>query len=371
MTWSLATRVMGLIGDAFAPLARSERARLAAIPDEWSFEQAAAVPTVFLTAFYGLVDLADLKPGERILIHAGAGGVGMAAIGLAKHLGAEVFATASPSKWEVLRELGIDEDHIASSRELDFKAKFLATTAGEGMDVVLNSLAGEFADASLGLLPRGGRFLEMGKTDVRDAERVAAEHPGVSYQPFDLMEVEPRRIQQMLVEVIDLFARGVLDHSPIETCDIREARTAFRRLREGKNVGKIVLEIPRPLDPERTVLITGGTGGLGALLARHLVTAHGARHLLLASRSGEKAEGARSSGRSCRASAPRSRLPPATSARGPALKSCSPRFPGPIPWVRSFTRRECLPTPRSTHWVPSRSSASLPPRRMPPGTCTS
>ena len=246
-------RVMGTIKSGVAPLAVGEAGPLVQIPDEWSFEQAAAVPTVFLTAFYGLVDLADLKPGERILIHAGAGGVGMAAIGLAKHLGAEVFATASPSKWEVLRELGIDEDHIASSRELDFKAKFLATTAGEGMDVVLNSLAGEFADASLGLLPRGGRFLEMGKTDVRDAERVAAEHPGVSYQPFDLMEVEPRRIQQMLVEVIDLFARGVLDHSPIETCDIREARTAFRRLREGKNVGKIVLEIPRPLDPERTV----------------------------------------------------------------------------------------------------------------------
>ena len=285
-------RVMGTIKGGVAPLAVGESGPLVRMPDEWSFEQAAALPIVFLTAFYGLVDLAGLKPGERVLIHAGAGGVGMAAIGLAKHLGAEVFATASPSKWEVLRELGIDEDHIASSRDLDFKQKFLDATAGEGMDVVLNSLAGEFADASLGLLPRGGRFLEMGKTDVRDAERVAADFPGVSYLAYDIIDMEPGQMGEMLGEITGLFERGALRHSPITGWDVRDARAAFRHLREGKNVGKIVLEIPRPVDPERTVLITGGTGGLGALVARHLVSEHGARHLLLASRSGEEAEGA-------------------------------------------------------------------------------
>ncbi len=285
-------RVMGMTTGGVAPLAVGESGPLVRIPDEWSFEQAAAVPIVFLTAFYGLVDLADLKPGEKVLIHAGAGGVGMATIGLAKHLGAEVFATASPSKWEALRELGIDEDHIASSRDLDFKQKFLDATAGEGMDVVLNSLAGEFLDASLELLPRGGRFLEIGKTDVRDAERVAAEHPGVSYLAYDIVDIEPEQMGEMLGEITDLLRDGVLHHSPIEVRDVRDARAAFRHLREGRNVGKIVLGIPRPVDPERTVLITGGTGGLGALLARHLVTEHGARHLLLASRSGEKAAGA-------------------------------------------------------------------------------
>ncbi len=157
-------RVMGMIPDAFAPLAVAERGLLAPVPEQWSLEQAAAIPSAFLTASYGLGDLAALKTGERVLIHAGAGGVGMAAIQFAHHLGAEVFATASPAKWEVLEEAGIAADHIASSRDLDFAEKFLAVTGGEGVDVVLNSLTGEFVDASLALLPRGGRFLEMGKS---------------------------------------------------------------------------------------------------------------------------------------------------------------------------------------------------------------
>ena len=286
-------RVMGLFWDAFSPLATAERQLLAPIPEDWSFEQAAAVPSVFLTAHYGLSDLAALQAGERVLIHAGAGGVGMAAIQLAQHLGAEVFATASPAKWDVLREVGIDDDHIASSRDLDFKDKFLALTGGEGVDVVLNSLAGEFVDTSLALLPRGGRFIEMGKTDIREAEQIAAAHAGVSYRAFDLPEAGHDRTGAMLSEILAGFERGELHHRPITSWDLRRAPEAFRHLREGKNVGKVVLEVPRPIDPERTVLITGGLGGLGALSARHLVAAHGARHLLLASRSGPKAKGAK------------------------------------------------------------------------------
>jgi polyketide synthase 12 len=286
-------RVMGLLGDAFAPFGVAERQLLRPIPADWSFAQAASVPTVFLTAHYGLSDLAALQPGEKVLIHAGAGGVGMAAIGLARDRGAEVFATASPGKWDTLREAGLDQDHIASSRELEFKQKFLAVTDGEGLDVVLNSLAGEFVDASLELLPRGGRFIEMGKTDIREADRVAAEHPGVAYRAFDLLEARPERLGEMLDEISALFEAGGLRHSPITSWDLRRAPGAFRHLREGKNVGKIVLEIPRSIDPGRTVLITGGSGGLGSLVARHLVEEHGARQLLLASRSGEKARGAK------------------------------------------------------------------------------
>jgi mycoketide-CoA synthase len=285
-------RVMGVIEGAFGPRAIAEREMLAPIPAGWSFEQAAAMPVVSLTARYALLDLAGLREGERVLVHAGAGGVGMAAIGLARHLGAEVFATASPAKWDALRELGLSEDHIASSRDLEFAEKFLRTTIGEGVNVVLNSLAGEFVDASLVLLPRGGRFLEMGKTDVRDRERVAAEHPGVAYRAFDLIEAGPRRIGEMLCESAELIEDGDLRHPPITSWDLRRAPEAFRLLREGRNVGKLVFALPRPLDPERTVLITGATGGLGALIARHLVAEHGARHLLLVSRSGPKADGA-------------------------------------------------------------------------------
>ncbi len=285
-------RVVGLMSEAFGPLATSERDLLVPIPEGWSFEQAAAMPIVFATAYYGLFDLAGLKAGEKVLVHAGAGGVGMAAIQLARHIGAEVFATASPSKWEVLREAGLDEDHIASSRDLEFKDKFLRATGGDGVDVVLNALAGEFVDTSLDLLPRGGRFLEMGKTDMRDPERVAADRPGVSYLPFDVTEAGPRRTGEILAAVTELFEQGVLHHSPITAWDMRNAPQAFRHLREGRNVGKVVLGIPRAIDPERTVLITGATGGLGALVARHLVERHDARHLLLVSRSGPEADGA-------------------------------------------------------------------------------
>ncbi len=285
-------RVMGLFPDAFGPLVIGEREMLAKMPEGWSFTQAASVPVVYLTAYYALVDLAKLKAGEALLLHGAAGGVGTAALQLATHLGAEIFATAHPDKWETLRKLGVDEAHISSSRSLEFKDKFLASTAGRGVDVVLDSLAGEFVDASLELLPRGGRFIEMGKLDIREPDEVAAEHEGVHYRAFDMFEAGPARIHEMLAELVELFERGVLSHPPIASWDVRRSLEAFRLLRESKHIGKIVLDVPQPPDPERTVLITGGTGGLGALLARHLVVEHGARHLLLVSRRGLEADGA-------------------------------------------------------------------------------
>jgi acyl transferase domain-containing protein/NADPH:quinone reductase-like Zn-dependent oxidoreductase/acyl-coenzyme A synthetase/AMP-(fatty) acid ligase/acyl carrier protein len=285
-------RVLGLIPSAFGPVAVADRHGLAPIPANWSFAEAASVPVVCLTAFYGLSDLAHLQAGERVLIHAATGGVGTAAVALATQIGAEVFATAHPDKWEALRALGLEEDHIASSRDLDFRHRFLEATDGAGMDMVLNSLAGEFVDASLALLPRGGRFLEMGKTDIRAPEEVAAAHPGVSYQAFDLVEAGPDRTQAMLTEILDLFGRGALAHPPIATWDVRRGADAFRFMSQGRHVGKIVLTVPQPPDPDSTILITGGTGALGALFARHLAQEHGARHLLLASRRGPDAEGA-------------------------------------------------------------------------------
>src|SRR6202011_3685912 len=132
------------------------------------------------------------------------------AVQLARHLGAEVFGTASAGKWEALRGLGLDDAHIASSRDLGFEGSFGAATDGGGVDVVLDSLAGEFVDASLRLLPRGGRFLEMGKTDVREAQAIAIQYPGVSYRAFDLAEAGPQRIKAMLGELKELFDSQVL-----------------------------------------------------------------------------------------------------------------------------------------------------------------
>ncbi|KPI21988.1 6-deoxyerythronolide-B synthase, (Acyl-carrier-protein) S-acetyltransferase, partial [Actinobacteria bacterium OK074] len=286
-------RVMGMFPGSFGPVAVADARTLARIPVGWSFAQAASVPIVFLTAYYALTDLGGVRAGESVLVHAAAGGVGMAATQLARHLGAEVFGTASAGKWGTLRELGLDGAHMASSRDTAFEAAFLAATGGRGMDVVLDSLAGEFVDASLRLLPRGGRFLEMGKTDVRDPDTVAAQHADVMYRAFDLWEAGPERIGEMLADLVELFNSGVLQPLPVTCWDVRRAPEAFRYLSQARHVGKVVLTVPAPLDPDGTVLVTGGTGGLGALVARHLVTEHGVRHLLLASRRGLDAPGAR------------------------------------------------------------------------------
>ncbi|MEU5214229.1 type I polyketide synthase, partial [Streptomyces sp. NPDC020742] len=285
-------RVMGLFTRSFGPVAVADARTLVRVPEGWSFAEAASVPVVFLTAYYALVELGSLRAGESVLIHAAAGGVGMAAVQLAQHLGAEVYGTASPGKWDTLLHNGLPRTRIASSRELDFEATFREETGGRGVDLVLDSLAGEFVDASLRLLPRGGRFLEMGKTDVRDPDQVAAAHDGVRYRAFDLFDAGPERIGEMLRALVELFGRGVLRPLPLTAWDVRKAPEAFRHLSQARHIGKVVLTMPVPLDPDGTVLITGGTGGLGAVMARHLVAEHGVRHLLLASRRGPEAPGA-------------------------------------------------------------------------------
>ncbi|MFC5007210.1 zinc-binding dehydrogenase, partial [Dactylosporangium cerinum] len=230
-------RVMGLFTGAMGPVAVTDRRLLAPMPHGWTFAEAAAAPVVFLTAYYGLTRLMRLGHGERILIHAATGGVGTAAVQLARHLGAEVYATAGRAKQRVLRALGIPDDHIGDSRTLDFEERFLDATGGAGMDVVLDSLAREFVDASLRLLPRGGHFLEMGKTDIRDPQDVAAAHPGVEYQAFDMVDAGPDAIREMLDELGLLFASGVLRPLPVTAFDIREAPAAFRHLSQARHIG--------------------------------------------------------------------------------------------------------------------------------------
>ncbi|MFJ9953488.1 type I polyketide synthase, partial [Kitasatospora sp. NPDC091207] len=257
-------RVFGFFAGGVGVRAVTDRRLLAPVPAGWSFAQAASVPLVFATAYYGLRDLADARPGESVLVHAAAGGVGMAAVQLARHLGLEVFGTAGPGKWRTLRELGLDEAHIASSRDLDFEDRFRTATGGRGVDLVLNSLAGEFTDASLRLLAEGGRFLEMGKTDVRQPA-------DAWYRAFDLAEAGPDRMGGILREVIALFEAGALRMLPITAWDVRDAIGAFRYVSQARHVGKNVLTLPVSLDPAGTVLVTGGTGTLGGLVARHLV----------------------------------------------------------------------------------------------------
>jgi polyketide synthase 12 len=289
--FAVGDRVMGLFPDGTGTIATTDQRLLVEVPAGWSQTAAATTTVVFATAHYALVDLAAIRPGQRILVHAAAGGVGMAAVQLARHLGAEVFATASRGKWDTLRAMGFDDDHISDSRSVEFEDKFRAATGGRGMDVVLDSLTGDFVDASLRLVAPGGVFLEMGKADIRDAGVIAEEHPGIRYRAFDLFEAGPERIQQMLDELVALFSEDVLRPLPVTRFDVRRAPAALRYLSQARHVGKVVMTMPNGW-AAGTVLITGGTGMAGSTLARHVVSRHGARNVVLASRRGLDAPGA-------------------------------------------------------------------------------
>jgi hypothetical protein len=256
------------------------------VPEGLSLLQAATVPTAYLTAWLGLHDLAGMKRGERLLVHAAAGGVGMAAIQLAQHAGVEVFATASRGKWDAVRSLGVT--HIANSRDVSFADAFRA----HGIDIVLNSLTGEAIDASLSLLASGGRFLEMGKMEVRTPSQLASKHPGVSYWQYDLMEAGPDRIAEILDAVSEGFAAGWLRPAPVQTFAVSEAERAFRFMAQARHVGKLALLPLREARMDGTVLVTGGLMGVGLEVARHLAR-RGVGHLLLAGRRGVETPGAR------------------------------------------------------------------------------
>src|ERR1700751_4958427 len=239
--FAIGDRVTGLFPEGTGAIAITDGRLLMEVPAGWSYADAATAPVVFATAHYALSTLADVKAGQRGLVHAAAGGVGMGAVQLARHLGLEVFATASRGKWETLRAMGFDEDHIADSRSLEFEDKFRAVTGGRGVDVVLDSLAGDFVDASLRLVAPGGVFLEMGKTDIRDPGVIAQEYSGVRYRAFDLFEAGPERIHQILAELATLFGDDVLQPLPVTRFDVRRAPAALRYLSQARHVGQGVM----------------------------------------------------------------------------------------------------------------------------------
>ncbi|HYB39508.1 MAG TPA: SDR family NAD(P)-dependent oxidoreductase, partial [Mycobacterium sp.] len=289
--FAVGDRVMGFFPDGSGTLVAGDVRLLLPMPADWSYAEAAGVSAVFTTAYYAFLHLADVKPGQRVLIHTATGGVGMAAVQLARHLGLEVFATASCGKWDTLRAMGFDDDHIADSRTLEFEDKFRAVTGGRGMDVVLDSLTGDFVDASLRLVAPGGVFLEMGKTDIRDPSFIAEHHAQVRYRAFDLFEPGRARMHEYLLELAKLFDAGILHPLPVTRFDVRRAPAALRYLSQARHIGKVVMTMPDAW-ATGTVLITGGTGMAGSALARHLVAQHGVRRLLLLSRRGPDTSGA-------------------------------------------------------------------------------
>ena len=281
------------------------------MPQAWSFEAGATVPVAFLTAHYALNHLARLQEGERVLIHGAAGGVGMAAIQIARNAGAEIFATAgSGVKRDIVRLLGAD--HVLDSRTLDFAGEILARTAGRGVDVVLNSLAGEAMQRSLRILRPLGRFLELGKRDYYENSRIGLRpfRNNISYFGIDvdqLMLERPAYTRRMMRDLLALFEEGVLSPLPYRAFAAAEAEAAFRCMQQSRHVGKIVLRMdPAPraagaapparpalhLRADATYLVTGGLGGFGLRTARWLVE-KGARHLLLIGRGAPGEQAAR------------------------------------------------------------------------------
>ncbi|MBU9167676.1 type I polyketide synthase [Burkholderia gladioli] len=302
--------VLGFAPASFATRVVTRAEAIAAKPATMSFEEAATVPTTFFTAYYALVELARVRRGERVLIHGGAGGVGIAAIQIARHFGAEVFATAgSDEKRQFAHLLGAD--HVLDSRGLAFADQILSITGGQGIDIVLNSLAGEAMVRSIDTLRPFGRFLELGKRDFYENSHIGLRpfRNNISYFGIDadqLMGVLPELTARLFGEVMALFASGALHPLPYRAFPAERVEDAFRYMQQARQIGKVLVTYPfgtpaptrglaarveLALDPAGAYLVIGGTGGLGFATARRLVEL-GARHLTLASRSGALAEAA-------------------------------------------------------------------------------
>ncbi len=270
-------------------------------PARLTFEEAATTPTVFLTAYYALKDLARLQAGDRLLIHGAAGGVGLAAVQYAQHIGAEIYVTVgSPEKKSVMRLLGIPEDHVLDSRSLSFREDILSLTNGEGIDIVLNSLAGEAVHKSLDLLRPMGRFLELGKRDFYENNRIGLKffRNNLTYFGIDLDQLMVERqalCQQLFAEVVDLFDSNVFHPLPFRTFDSSQVLQAFRTLQQSQHVGKILIRPPhrkamrriqsKKIKSSAAYMVTGGTGGFGLETARYLAR-NGAGALVLIGRQG-------------------------------------------------------------------------------------
>ncbi|MGC3998939.1 MAG: SDR family NAD(P)-dependent oxidoreductase [Anaeromyxobacter sp.] len=281
-------RVFGFAPAALATEVVVPAAFLAQVPPGLRDEDAAALPVAFLTAWYGLHRLAGLRAGERVLIHAAAGGVGLAAVQLAQRCGAEVIATAgAPEKRALLASMGVR--CVLDSRSLSFAEGVRLATGGEGVDVVLNSLAGDFIAASLGVLRTGGRFLELGKRGILSPAEAARLRPDVRYHAYDLGSealADRGLLGPMMDELVAALGAGQLGPLPVTVFPLEAAGEAFRYMAQARHVGKIVLR-PPPSAPrisgDATYLVTGGLGGLGLETARWLVRS-GARALALTAR---------------------------------------------------------------------------------------
>nr|CRL78406.1 beta-ketoacyl synthase [Mycolicibacterium malmesburyense] len=278
--------VYGFMQGAFASRFNVPAQLVAPVPDGLSAVAAATIPAAALTVRLAF-DWAQLKAGDRVLIHAASGGVGLYAVQMAQQHGAIVFATASKYKRETLRKMGVK--YVYDSRTTDFADQILADTDGAGVDVVLNSLTNEgFVEATVRATAQNGRFAEIAKRDIWTPEQMAAARPDIAYEiiALDLTALQnPDHVKRLLIEVSDGMASREWTPLPAEIYPITEARAAFRRMQQARHIGKIVLQIPNPLQPrpDRSYLVTGGLGAIGLHTAAYLAQL-GAGDIVLTSR---------------------------------------------------------------------------------------
>jgi len=303
--YKVGDRVMAIGAEPFASLPRVKGLRARVLPDSISFAEAASIPIVFLTAYHSLVDIARLEKGQTVLIQAASGGVGQAAIQIAHHIGAEIFATVgSAAKRKLIMDrYGIPESHIFSSRTKSFKQGVMRLTKGKGANVVLNSLAGEMLNDSWDCVAHLGFMVEIGKADIYKRSHL-------SMMPFDrsttfaavdllaLFDHQPKKMYDSLGKIVEMLREGTITAvEPLMPMPIENIEGAFRLIAGRKHVGKVVVEAdygsvvkavaPRPappkLDAAGCYLIAGGLGDLGKKLCRLLAT-HGAGHIVTLSR---------------------------------------------------------------------------------------
>jgi acyl transferase domain-containing protein/NADPH:quinone reductase-like Zn-dependent oxidoreductase/NADP-dependent 3-hydroxy acid dehydrogenase YdfG/acyl carrier protein len=296
---SVGDRVMGFASSTFASHVTTRADGIGRLPANVSLAEGATIPTTFITAWYALHELARLRPGETVLIHGAAGGVGLAALQIAKYLGATVFATAGAAdKQRLVRDMGAD--HVMSSRSLAFADEVMALTGGTGVDVVLNSLAGEAITRGLQILRPFGRFLEIGKRDLYGNSRIGLRpfRQNLSYFGIDadtLLIERPDLAARLFAEITALFAEGTLRPLPYQVFPLDRAGEAFRLMQASRHLGKIVLTVPETLqgvaDGTRrlasggTWVVSGGMSGFGLASARWLAE-QGVTHLALLGRRG-------------------------------------------------------------------------------------
>ncbi len=290
--------VIALARGCFARFVTTKERLVWRKPPHLSFDASVTIPVAFLTARYALENIARIRPGESVLIHAGAGGVGLAAIQIAQRAGAAIYATAgSEEKRAYLRSLGVAG--VFDSRSLEFAHELRTATGGKGVDVVLNSLTGPFIDAGIEILAPGGRFVELGVAELRSPASVKAIRPDVSYHAVQLVaEIEAASdlVHGLIAGLIEQFASGALQPLPREVFPLEQVHDAFRYMAQARHIGRVIVRPERKtrgaeIRNDGAYLVTGGISGLGLKVAEWL-SAHGAGEVIAMGRSLPSAEAA-------------------------------------------------------------------------------